>query len=356
MKRPLKILVFTRYSGLGASSRLRFHQYFPYFKDNNITCKVAPFFNEKYLRDIYKNKKVNIINIIYLYVRRFVFLLTVRKYDLIWIEKEVFPHMPSVMESLITLFGVKYIVDYDDAIFHNYDRFNPYLFKNKFNKFLEKSSLVVVCNKYLSNYVNKCGAKNILHVPTVVNIERYRQKQYSVINSEFRIGWIGSPSTTKYLYIIKDVLENLSKRYNIKLVVVGGSEIENFNIPIEVHKWSEDTENAILATFDVGIMPLFDTKWERGKCGYKLIQYMASGLPVIASSIGFNKKIVDAKVGFLASSDTEWDLAFEYFIKNRGQVQTYGEYARKRAENHFSLIGWSQVLLENFQLLANNKT
>ena len=355
MKRPLRILVFTRYSELGASSRLRINQYLPHFKDNNFSCKVLPFFNEKYLKDLYANKRVNIVNIIYLYVRRFIFLLTVKKYDLIWIEKEVFPYMPSVMESLVTLFGVKYIVDYDDAIFHNYDCFNSYLFRNKFNKFLEKSSLVVVCNKYLSDYVNKCGAKNILHVPTVVDIKKYRQKQYSVINSEFRIGWIGSPSTTKYLYIIKGVLENLSKKYNIKLVVVGGSELENFNIPIESHKWSENTENAILTTFDVGIMPLFETKWEKGKCGYTLIQYMASGIPVIASSIGLNKKIVDEKVGFLASSNTEWELAFEYFIKNRDQVQAYGENARKKAEDHFSLLGWSQVLLEKFQSLVNNK-
>jgi glycosyltransferase involved in cell wall biosynthesis len=355
MQKSVNILVFTRYSELGASSRLRINQYLPYFENNNLSCKVFPFFNEKYLKDLYANKRVNIVNIIYLYIKRLLLLLTVKKYDLIWIEKEVFPYMPSMIESIITLFHVKYIVDYDDAIFHNYDRFNSYLFRNKFNIFLQKSSLVVVCNEYLLNYVTKCGAKNILQVPTVVDMDKYYQKQYSIINKEFRIGWIGSPSTTKYLYILKDVLEKISKKYTIKLVVIGGSELENFNVPIEFHKWSENSENALLKTFDVGIMPLFETKWEEGKCGYKLIQYMASGLPVIASSFGFNKKIVDKKIGFLANNDNEWELALEYFIKNRNQVQIYGKNARKKAENYYSLLGWSEVMLEQIQSLVNGK-
>lgn len=356
MEKSLKILVFTRYSGLGASSRLRINQYLPYFKDNNLSCKVFPFFNEKYLKDLYANKRANIANIIYLYIKRFVLLLTVKKYDLIWIEKEVFPYMPSMIESIITLFNVKYIVDYDDAIFHNYDRFNSYFFRNKFNNLLQQSSLVVVCNEYLLDYANKCGARNIVQIPTVVDMDRYYQKQYSVIKKEFRIGWIGSPSTTKYLYILKNILEKISKKYDIKLVVIGGSELRDFNIPIEFHKWSENSENDILTTFDVGIMPLFETKWEQGKCGYKLIQYMASGLPVIASSFGFNKKVVDKKVGFLANNDAEWEFAIEYFIKDRSQVQIYGKNARIKAENYFSLLGWSQVMLEEIQSLANSKT
>ena len=355
MKTRLKILVLSRYSELGASSRLRINQYFPYFEDNNLSYKVTPFFNEKYLKDLYAKNRISVVNIIYLYIRRFLLIFTVKKYDLIWIEKEVFPYMPSFIESVITLFNVKYIVDYDDAIFHNYDRFKSNLFRKKFNTLLQKSSLVIACNEYLLSYARKCGANNTLQVPTVVDMNKYHQKEYGVINQEFRIGWIGSPSTTKYLYILKNVLEKISKKYNIRLVIIGGSELKNFNVPMEIHNWSEETENTLLQSLDIGVMPLFETKWEKGKCGYKLIQYMATGLPVIASNFGFNKKVVDKKIGFLVNDDNEWELALEYFIKDRSQIQIFGEKSRIKAENYYSLLSWSHIMLKKFQSLAASK-
>ena len=352
-KKPLKILILTRYTATGASSRLRIIQYLPFFKSNNIAFLIAPFFNERYLTDLYSNKKINFINLAFLYVKRFAIIFTVKKYDLIWIEKEVFPFMPSFVESIITIFNTRYIVDYDDAIFHNYDRFKSNLFKNKFNYFLRKSSLVVVCNEYLWDLVNKCGATNILQIPTVVDMKVYQQKEYIDEHKELRIGWIGSPSTSKYLYLLKDVLEKISKKYAIKLIVIGGSVLENFDVPLELHKWSKHSENDILKTFDIGIMPLKTTKWEEGKCGFKLIQYMASGLPIIASCVGFNRKIVDKNIGFLANNDDEWEEALEYFIKNRSQIQVYGKNARKKAEKFYALQSWSEVMLKNIQSISN---
>ena len=200
--------------------------------------------------------------------------------------------MPSFIESLIKFFKIKYIVDYDDAIFHNYDKLNAKFYKKKFNGLLTNSSLVIVCNEYLYEFADKCGAKNVLLAPTVVDMKKYQKKSYSNISKDFRIWWVGSPSTTKYLYIIKNILEKISEKYPIKLVVMGGEELKDFLIPIEYHKWSFESENQILSSFDVGIMPLHKTKWEEGKCGFKLIQYMASGLPVIASCVGHNRKIV----------------------------------------------------------------
>lgn len=352
MMKEINIIVFSRYSELGASSRLRIFQYLPFLKNNHINCNVHPFFNERYLTDLYSNKKINLINLIYLFFRRFVLLFSVKKYDLVWIEKEVFPYMPSFFESIICHFGVKYIVDYDDDIFQNYDKFNSNFYKKKFNNFLQKSSLVVVCNDYLSNRVNFFGAKNIIKIPTVVDMLKYKKRSYSSDYMEFRIGWIGSPSTTKYLYIIKDVLEKLAVIYPIKLIVVGGTKLDNFNIPLELHEWSPNKENEIIETFDIGVMPLYKTQWEEGKCGYKLIQYMASGVPVIATCFGMNKEIVDKDVGFLANNDKEWEFAIEYFIKNIDHIKLLGEQARKNAEACFSLQDWSKVVAENFRSLT----
>jgi len=352
-KKPVKILVLTRYTHIGASSRLRIIQYIPYFKGQNLVFSISPFFNNRYLQDLYSDKKINVFNIIFLYLRRFILLITVKKYDLIWIEKEQFPYLPSIFESLITIFNVKYIVDYDDAIFHNYNHFNSYLFKNKFNNFLSNSSLVVVCNEYLSKCVADYGAKNIIQIPTVVDMKHYKHKQYENQSHEFRIGWIGSPSTSKYLYLIQDVLEKISKKHLIKLVIIGGSKLENFSVPIEHHEWSEITENEILMSCDVGIMPLHSTNWEKGKCGFKLLQYMASGLPVIASCVGFNRKLVDKKIGYLVKDDKEWELAFNYFIKDSSQIQVFGENARKKAEKYYALQDWSKILLSNIKSLIN---
>ena len=129
IKKPHKILIFTRYPAKGASSRLRIIQYLPYFEGHNMVFSLAPFFNERYLEDLYSNKKLNLFNLMYLFFKRFILLLSVYRYDLVWIEKEIFPYMPSFLESLIKFFKIKYIVDYDDAIFHNYDKLNSKFYK-----------------------------------------------------------------------------------------------------------------------------------------------------------------------------------------------------------------------------------
>ena len=212
-----------------------------------------------------------------------------------------------------------------------------------------------MCNEYLQEFANKCGAKNVLLAPTVIDIKKYQKKSYSNINEEFRIGWVGSPSTTKYLYILKNILEKISKKYEITLVVIGGEELKNFNIPIEYHKWSYESENTILSSFDIGIMPLHKTKWEEGKCGFKLIQYMASGLPVIASCVGYNRKIVDKSFGFLAKNESDWESAIEYLINNKDQLKNYGENARQKAEKNYALQDWSKVMLKNIKGILNQK-
>jgi len=346
-----KILALTRYTNKGASSRLRIGQYIPYLKQHGISVKLSPFFSDYYLDNLYLGKK-NYLGVFFLYVRRFGVLMTVRKYDIIWIEKEVFPYFPSFVESLITLFGVQYVVDYDDAIFHNYEaltnRFLKLMLANKFDTLLKKSELIVTCNQYLMDYMYRHGAKNVVQIPTVVNTDRYDMEKIPY-HDEFRIGWIGSPSTTKYLDLIKEPLGFIASKYSIKLVVIGGIPLSDYNLPIETHNWSEQSEAELLSTLDIGIMPLFDTSWEKGKCGYKIIQYMASGLPVIASSVGFNKEIVTGEFGFLVGNKEEWAACIESFIKNTRLLHEYGERARLIAKRDFSLAKSAPALLNHFR-------
>ena len=117
----MKILYFTKYTNLGASSRLRSFQFFPLLEASGFRVEVSPLFNDNYLKALYNKKKIKNLIIIFCYIRRFFHLFKVRNYDLIVIEKELFPYFPAFVEIIFNRLNIKYIVDYDDAIFHKYD-------------------------------------------------------------------------------------------------------------------------------------------------------------------------------------------------------------------------------------------
>ncbi len=260
--------------------------------------------------------------------RRLIGLLRANSFDLIWIEKEIFPYLPSWAEAWLTRRGLPYVVDYDDAIFHNYDcHRNPivrYLFANKISNVMRLAQIVFVGNDYLADYAKKAGASRIEYLPTVVDLKRYAPKE-RVDHDEFRIGWIGTPHTTQYIQILKNVLPQLGTVGNCRLVLVGASRVDLKGIPIEIQPWLEETEVSQIQKFDVGIMPLFDAPIERGKCGYKLIQCMACALPVIASPVGVNRYVVEDGVnGFLADNDKEWVKAITTLRDNVDLSATHG--------------------------------
>lgn len=304
----LKVLALTRYSRLGASSRLRTYQYVSICASLGIEIHVSPLLQDDYLKRLYAKQPKSWLGILRDYLKRAVLLLQAHKFDLIWIEKELFPDLPAWFEQALHALDIRYIVDYDDAIFHNYDlsqhparRF----LADKIDKVMRNSALVVCGNAYLAERAHFSGAHRVEIIPTVIDLERYRAispvaKKYTVV------GWIGSPSTVKYLEIVAPALKALAEIFPLQLRVIGAS----FTWPglsVECRTWSEEKEVSEIQNFDIGIMPLADSPWEQGKCGYKLIQYMACGLPVVASPVGVNQEIVQHGVnGYLASSVNEW--------------------------------------------------
>lgn len=336
----MKILYFTKYTRKGASSRLRSFQYFPFLESqgNQITAK--PLFDDAYLEKLYQGKKDNVRSLKG-YFSRFFLLFTVFRYDRIVIEKELFPYIPAIFERVLALFGVNYVVDYDDAIFHNYDRHpNPvirFVLKNKIDVVMQKSGTVIAGNSYLAERAQNAGAKNVVIIPTVIDTNRYQIKEFTD-SKPFVIGWIGSPSTFKYLKPLQPVFEKLAQEHAIALHIVGATE--SLGLPsIEKHiTWSEESEVDSILTFDVGIMPLNDTPWEKGKCSYKLIQYMGCGIPVIASPVGMNVEVVkQAENGFFASNQEEWLSAFKHYLGNTELQLIQGKNNSIFVEHYFSL-------------------
>lgn len=340
-KEQISALFLTKYSREGASSRYRFLQYFPYLEANGIACSFSPLTDAKYLEHLYAFGRGNAGDLARSLVRRISALGAVTKYDVVVIEYEILPYFPPVFEAILKKAGIPVIVNYDDAIFYRYSlhpsAFVKSLLGGKIDTVMRKADLVIVGNDYLAEYARKAGASRIEVLPTVVDLVRYPGAPDRK-NNVFTIGWIGSPSTAKYLREIAPALAEISAGGRACLRLIGSGPIELPGVPTEVRPWSEETEVAQLESCDVGIMPLHDGLWERGKCGLKLIQYMACGLPVVVSDVGMNNQLVGEGVnGFLVRDNAGWIKALSALRDDKALCDRMGRSGRKKVEAGYSL-------------------
>jgi len=345
----MKIIYLTKYSINGASSRLRSFQYFPLLEKENIDVTVRPFFDEAYLENFYSGKKPSIPKLLKFYFTRFFTLFTIYKYDRVVIEKELFPYFFSWFEKLFYMLNIKYIVDYDDAIFHNYDmssnKLISFFLKNKIANVMKNSHCVIAGNKYLAQKAKESGARKIVILPTVIDIDRYKTKE-GFSNLPIVIGWIGSPTTFKYIKKFEPIFLKLKKMFDVELHIVGAKEEKPCAKEIKFIEWSEANEVDLITKFDIGVMPLENTPWELGKCSYKLIQYMGCGIPVVASSVGMNNDVVqDGKNGFLVNDDNQWIQRLCDLIIDKEMRISLGNFGRSMVIEKFNLEKSSCILL-----------
>lgn len=354
----MKVLALTKYARLGASSRLRTYQYANIGESFSLEWFIAPLLDDKYIDDLYQKKKINPFYLLKRYLSRFFILFNLSSYDVIWIEKELFPGLPAWAERILAMRGVKYIVDYDDAIFHNYDESKQTIkkfLKNKIDVVMRCSALVTAGNKYLADRAMCAGAKWIEFLPTVIDLNRYPVTAIEHISPVLTIGWIGSPSTVKYLNIVLPVLDKLESKVNFHLTVIGAKLDSSSRKYLNCIDWDEKTEVNNILTFDIGIMPLLDGPFERGKCGYKLIQYMACSKAVIASPVGVNCNLVfDGINGFLASDDEQWEKAFIALANNMPLCNEMGKKGRQLVEDSYCLQKTAPQLKALFDKIAGD--
>jgi glycosyltransferase involved in cell wall biosynthesis len=361
MTYPIKVLVLTRYTRRGASSRLRFYQFFSYLELHGIQLDMAPFFDEDYLSSVHSGRKPYLQDLVRAYFKRIYTLYHSRRCALVWLEYEAFPWLPVWFERLLGFWNIPYIVEYDDAIFHRYDlhpsRLVRFIFGRKIDRIMSASQRVIAGNDYLATRALQAGAKQVDILPTVVDTTRY-QPIHNEHTDVVVIGWIGSPVTQRYLDIILGALSRLFELGKpFQFLVVGGRQIAHPSIPIVSIPWHESEEIRDIQSFDIGIMPLTDSPWERGKCGYKLIQYMACGKPVIASPVGANRNIVQHGInGFLAEDEDQWVDYLSRLIDDPSLRLRMGNNGRDRVVAEFSFEHAAPKLLSLIKAAANIST
>lgn len=347
----MKILILPRYEPQAASSRYRFYQYIPYLNAQSWEVTVKPLLSNNYIKYLYDKTPLPVTEIIQGYFKRIIQLLSKKKIDLIWLQQELFPWIPSIFENILVRGNIKIVADYDDAFFHRYDQsknlFVKSLLKYKIDSVMKYADLILAGNDYLIERA-KLNNENVKLFPTVVDIDKFKNSN-PIKDNYFTIGWIGSPSTTKYLHIIEDALIEVSRDKDIRVSLIGANNIKISGVSINHINWDENTEVEEISKFDVGIMPLPDNPWERGKCGFKLIQYLSCNIPVIGSSVGVNREIIINGVnGFQANSKEEWIKYFR-ILKDKKELKIkMGENGRRFVEEKYSLQKNSDKIVSYF--------
>jgi glycosyltransferase involved in cell wall biosynthesis len=339
------------------SERFRIEIYEEILKEKGLTFD-SIFFWDYYARSIlYKKGKISqkIAGIIKGFFRRIKSLTIVSKYDYIFLLREASPVGPPVFEWIYSkLFRKKIIYDFDDAIWipqisesNSWARFAKSFWKVKRN--CHWAHKVSVGNSYLYNYAIQYN-QNVIINPTCVDTVNKHNTIKDQNTEKVIIGWTGSFSTLHYLNEVIEVLQTLESNYSFEFIVIAD---QNPNLPLRSFRfieWKEKTEMADLLSINIGIMPLDNNEISKGKSGFKLIQFLSLGIPVVASPIGVNTQIVDENInGFLCQSKEEWVAALEKLLCNALLRQNMGLNGRKKIEENYSVVANKNNFLSLFE-------
>ena len=355
----MRVAAFTRYDREAASTRQRVLQYLPYLEGAGIKVEVHPLLDDAYVRSLASGEAPSRPAVAAAYARRLRHLLRGETADLLWVYAELFPWLPAGVERLAFRSGKPLLYDYDDAFFHAYDdhpnRVVRRLLGGKLVPLMKGAAAVCAGNPYLRDYAARHNrATHVL--PTVVDTDRYRPAEHRG-ERPLTIGWIGSPSTWNYVKPLLPLLADLARERRVRFLAVGAgaaAAADGFD-GMTLQPWSEAGEIASVQAMDIGIMPLPDAPWARGKCGYKLIQYMACGLPVVASPVGVNAQIVSDGTGFLSGDLDQWRRALDRLIGDGELRRRMGGAGRARVVEDYSLQVHAPRLVEIMRRAAEGQ-
>ena len=343
--------------------RFRIEQWEPVLKERGVEITYAPFSNEQLAGLLYQqgHSASKVAGVTAGFARRFRLLSSVRQFDAIYIFREAALFGPPIFESLIKRTKIPIVFDFDDAIFVSYrSPSNGYLsylkFAGKTSKICAMAAHVMVGNPYLAEYSKRFNP-NVTVVPTTIDLDRYEVRERDPSKEYPVIGWTGSFSTVQHLDTLRGALQKLAQRERFKLRVIGTPQYKLEGVEVEAMQWRAQSEVEDLVPCDIGIMPLPDDKWSKGKCGLKALQFMALGIPTMCSPVGVNTEIIqDGENGFIADTEDEWVEKLAALIRSSELRRRIGLAGRRTVEQKYSAEVQAPRVFEIFQSVVQQST
>ena len=339
----MRVLFIAPHPIEGPSSRYRVYQFLPYLQSCGVEARVRPFVNSKLLHLAFEQGRsfTKTIGLVGATMRRCVDALGAGKWDIIYVHRDAFPFGPPVFERAFKRLGKRLVFDFDDAIFlrsgiysNFWDRFKDLA---KPAKVIRMADRTVVGNEYLRQYAAR-HSDRVSVLPTVVDTDYYTPASRASGQGPLTVGWIGTPSSGRYVEDLLPVFRELAATGQFRFECIGLQPFPTDGLDIRFKPWSLDTEVADLHGFDIGIMPLYDDAEAKGKCGLKLLQYLAVGIPTVSSPVGVNADMIrPMENGLLASSRSEWTEALASLAEDAELRARLGAAGRETAEREYSL-------------------
>jgi len=325
------------------SQRFRIEQWASHLKTYGVVVEIFPFADQELMALLRERgrRATKALAVLARFPSRLRDVATVRRYDVVLIHRAVCLAGPAVLERLLTAFRKPVIFDFDDAVFllHTTEanrRFGWLKFPGKTASICGLSTHVVAGNAYLADYARRYNAQ-VSIIPTSIDTARYKPPQMSGQGARVIVGWTGSSTSQTHLEMFAPILRKVIAQFNVELRVISDREPALDGIPYEWRRWSPDTEVEEIGCFDIGIMPMPDDQWSRGKCALKALQYMAMGVPALCSDIGANREVISqGENGFLAATPEQWLGSLGSLIESRDLRRKIGAAGRRTIEQWYS--------------------
>ena len=371
-----KILVICPHPvNVAPGQRLKYEQYFEIWEKEGYEIEVSPFMTNRFWDIVYKPGHFfeKVLWTVYGYSMRFLDLFRVKKYDLVYVFLWGTPFGSALYERLLRILASHLIFDIDDMVFlgHSSDAnrfFQPLKGRGKMIYLMKTADHVITCTPLLDQFTRTFNINTTDISSTVDTYYRYQVVNKYKNDHKVVIGWSGSHSTSKYLYLLKDVLVELAKEYDFVLRVMGDTNFNIEGVDVETIEWSEKVEMDVLRSFDIGLYPLPNEEWVFGKSGLKAIQYMGLGIPTVATAIGANFRIIEnEKNGYLVNVDDNylWKEYLAGLISDPNLRRKIGAKGRITIENKYSVEAnsikylkafYAVIRVEDYTKLSRKKT
>ncbi|HJX90482.1 MAG TPA: glycosyltransferase family 4 protein [Pyrinomonadaceae bacterium] len=364
----MKVIAFASYPVEAAATRYRLQQFVEPLSKRGIFLTIKPFLNSKQFAALYKPRSLTstAVGLSKAGLFRIVDGFGARRADVILVQREAMIFGPPLIEWMAArLFRRPMVLDLDDATYISYT--SPTYGKlgqtlkwfSKTDDLIRWSSVVTCGNRAIADYAESKGATTRI-IPTVVDTDTFRPVQ-RMPHDALVLGWIGTHSTFPYLKTLFPILQELATTHSFKLRIIGAGE-DSVNIPgVEVENltWKLEREVEDFQSFDIGLYPidptLYAKDWAAGKSGFKAIQYMAVGIPFVASPVGAMAEIGEPGLTHLtAMTSDEWIAALTLLLPNREKRSVMGDAGRRHVMEHYSLMDQAEKLVQALQQAAAN--